>query len=65
MKKSFNKLVNRTKSCAFCSYTTQRGRLIGQEAFQKQIEAMTGKRLMGEAHSRPKKISETSMKKVL
>jgi hypothetical protein len=28
---------------------TQRGHLIGRETFQKQVEAMTGRRLLGEA----------------
>jgi len=45
--------------------STQRGRLIGRETFQKQIEAMTGRRLMGEARGRPKKPSESGVEKVL
>lgn len=44
---------------------TQRGRLIGREAFQKQVEAITGRRLAGEARGRPRKIMETSIEKVL
>jgi hypothetical protein len=43
---------------------TQRGRLIGQKTFQKQIEAMTGRRLVGEARGRPKKTA-TTVEKVL
>ena len=34
--------------------STQQGRLIGPETFQKQIEAMTGRRLMGEVRGRQK-----------
>ena len=44
---------------------TQRGRLIGRETFQKQVEAMTGRRLVGEARGRPKKQNEISVEKVL
>jgi putative transposase len=46
-------------------HATQRGRLIGQETFQKQVEAMTGRRLVGEARGRPKKKPEISVEKVL
>ena len=45
--------------------STQQGRLIGPETFQKQIEAMTGRRLMGEVRGRPKKPSVTAAEKVL
>jgi len=45
--------------------STQRGRLIGRETFQKQIEAMTGRRLMGEARGRPKKPAVSAVEKVL
>ena len=45
--------------------STQRGRLIGRETFQKQIEAMTGRRLMGEARGRPKKPAASAVEKVL
>jgi putative transposase len=44
---------------------TQRGRLIGRETFQKQVEAMTGRRLVGEARGRPKKTARTRIEKVL
>jgi len=44
---------------------TQRGRLIGRETFQKQVEAMTGRRLIGEARGRPKKTARTTIGKVL
>jgi REP-associated tyrosine transposase len=44
---------------------TQRGRLIGRETFQKQVEAMTGRHLVGEARGRPKKADRTSNEKVL
>ena len=44
---------------------TQRGRLIGRESFQKQVEAMTGRHLVGEARGRPKKVDRTSIEKVL
>lgn len=44
---------------------TQRGRLIGRETFQKQVEAMTGRRLVGEARGRPKKTTGTTIEKVL
>jgi putative transposase len=44
---------------------TQRGRLIGRETFQKQVEAMTGRHLVGEARGRPKKEDRTSIEKVL
>lgn len=44
---------------------THRGRLIGQETFQKQVEAMTGRRLVGEARGRPKKTSSAKSEKVL
>jgi hypothetical protein len=43
----------------------KRGRLIGQETFQKQVEAMTGRRLVSEARGRPKKKPENSVEKVL
>ena len=46
-------------------HATQRGRLIGREAFQKQVEAMTGRRLVGEARGRPKKRREIPIEKVL
>jgi putative transposase len=45
--------------------STQRGRLIGRETFQKQVEAMTGRRLMGEARGRPKKPAASAVEKVL
>ena len=44
---------------------TQRGRLIGREPFQKQVEAMTGRRLVGEARGRPKKATAIAIEKVL
>jgi putative transposase len=44
---------------------TQRGRSIGRETFQKQVEAMTGRHLVGEARGRPKKADPTSSEKVL
>ena len=44
---------------------TQRGRLIGRETFQKRVEVMTGRRLMGEARGRPKKTARTTIEKVL
>lgn len=44
---------------------TQRGRLIGHEAFQKQIEAVTGRRLVGEVRGRPKKTTASRIEKVL
>lgn len=44
---------------------TQRGRLIGRQAFQKQVEAMTGRRLVGEARGRPKKAPAAGTEKVL
>lgn len=44
---------------------TQRGRLIGQEKFQKQVEAMTGRRLVGKARGRPKKAAATTIEIVL
>lgn len=44
---------------------TQRGRLIGRETFQKQVEAMTGRRLVGEARGRPKKATASAIEKVL
>jgi hypothetical protein len=44
---------------------TQRGRLIGREPFQKQVEAMTGRRLVGEARRRPKKAATIAIEKVL
>jgi putative transposase len=46
-------------------HATQRGRLIGRETFQKQVEEMTGRRLLGEARGRPKKTVRTSSEKVL
>lgn len=45
--------------------STQRGRLIGREAFQKQVEAMTGRRLAGESRGRPKKPAVIAGEKVL
>src|SRR5687768_1440771 len=42
---------------------TQQGRLIGQETFQKQVEAMTGRRLVGEARGRPRKNGGKSIEK--
>jgi putative transposase len=44
---------------------TQRGRLIGRETFQKQVEAMTGRRLVGEARGRPRKTAGVTIEKVL
>ncbi len=44
---------------------TQRGRLIGRETFQKQVEAMTGQRLVSEARGRPKKATASAIEKVL
>jgi len=44
---------------------TQRGRLIGKETFHKQVEEMTGRRLVGEGRGRPKKTSGTAVDKVL
>ena len=46
-------------------HSTQRGRLIGREAFQKQVEAMTGRRLVGEARGRPRKPAVSAVEKVL
>jgi putative transposase len=34
---------------------TQQGRLIGREAFQKEMETITGRRLVGESRGRPRK----------
>ena len=44
---------------------TQRGRLIGKETFQKQVEEMTGRRLVGEGRGRPKKKPGIPVEKVL
>jgi len=44
---------------------TQRGCLIGRETFEKQVEAMTGRRLIDEARGRPKKTAPTTIEKVL
>ena len=44
---------------------TQRGRLIGKETFQKQVEEMTGRRLVGERRGRPKKKPGIAAEKVL
>ncbi len=44
---------------------TQRGRSIGREIFHKQVEAMTGRRLVGEARGRPKKATAMASEKVL
>jgi putative transposase len=44
---------------------TQRGRLIGKETFQKQVEEMIGRRLVGEARGRPRKRTVTAIEKVL
>jgi len=44
---------------------TQRGRPIGRETFQKQVEAATGRRLVGEARGRPKKATAIASEKVL
>jgi hypothetical protein len=44
---------------------TQRGRLIGREIFQRQVETMTGLRLIGEARGRPKKTARATIEKVL
>ena len=46
-------------------HATQRGRLIGRETFQKQVEAMTGRRLLGETRGRPKKLLGIAIEKVL
>ena len=45
-------------------HATQRGRLIGQPTFQKRVEAMTGRRLAGEARGWPKKMAATRIGKV-
>jgi len=39
--------------------------LVGRETFQKQVEAMTGRRLVSEARGRPKKTARTTIEKVL
>jgi putative transposase len=44
---------------------TQRGRLIGRETFHRQVEAMTGRRLVGEARGRPRKLNAWGSEKVL
>lgn len=44
---------------------TQRGRLIGKETFQKQVEAMIGRRLVGKARGRPRKRTVTPIENVL
>ena len=44
---------------------TQRGRLTGREPFQKQVETMTGRCLVGEARGRPKKATAIALEKVL
>ncbi len=44
---------------------TQRGRLIGQETFKRHVEAITGRRLVGEARGRPKKAAVSAIEKVL
>ena len=44
---------------------TQRGRLIGKEVFQKEIEAMTGRRFIGESRGRPRKAESVTNEKVL
>jgi putative transposase len=46
-------------------HATQRDRLIGREPFQKQVEAMTGRRLVGEARGRPRKAAAIAIEKVL
>jgi len=44
---------------------TQRGRLIGKEAFQKEIEAQVGRRLTRESRGRPRKADSSTNEKVL
>jgi hypothetical protein len=44
---------------------TQRGQFMGQEMFQKQVEVMTGRRLVGETRGRSKKKLEVSVEKDL
>ena len=44
---------------------TQRGRLIGRETFQRQVEVMIGRRVVGEARGRPKKVNPSAIEKVL
>jgi len=44
---------------------TQRGRLFGRETFHRQVEAITGRRLVGEARGRPKKTGVAAIEKVL
>lgn len=44
---------------------TQRGRLIGRDAFKKQIEATVGRRLTGESRGRPRKAVSNINEKVL
>jgi hypothetical protein len=39
--------------------------LIGKETFQKQVEEMIGRRLVGEARGRPRKRTVTAIEKVL
>jgi hypothetical protein len=46
-------------------HATQRGRLIGKERFQKQVEEMCGRRLVGERRRRLKKKSGIAAEKVL
>lgn len=44
---------------------TQRGHLIGRETFKQQVEAMTGRHLVGEARGRPKRAIAIAIEKVL
>lgn len=44
---------------------TQRGRVLGREKFQKEIEAMTGRRLVGETRGRRRKVEIVTSENVL
>ena len=43
---------------------TQRGRVIGKERFQKEIEATVGRRVVGESRGRPKKTPSVKLEKI-
>lgn len=44
---------------------TQRGRALGREEFQKEIEAMMGRRLVGETRGRRRKVGIVTSENVL
>jgi len=55
----------RADEWAHIRQATQQGHVIGTEQFQREIEAMLGRRLVGELRGRPRKERLANQNKVL